>query len=117
MALIAGFDISKSKTVFLGLCGIFGIHKNRAVKICKRLGISLNYETNRLTEEQIKDVELIIKKYNFLVGDDLKKFRKSKSDKLIQLKTYRGLRRLRGYPIRGQRTHTNAKSAKKNRKD
>jgi len=73
-------------------------------------------KTKDLTKEQVVEILRIIDLLNLTLNNELKKFRSSTLKNLVSIKSYRGLRKVRGLPVRGQRTHTNAKSSKKNRR-
>lgn len=107
--------ISDKKPVLLALTQIYGINKSSASTICKKLGFLSNLKIKDLTQEQIQDMLIIIESLNLILNNELKTLRAQTLKTLISIKTYRGLRRVRRLPVRGQRTHTNAKSAKKGR--
>lgn len=112
MAYILNTEILKNKSIFLGLRKILGIGKKNSVFFSKKIGCSINCKINQLSEEQIFKLLKFIDKSKILTNDDLKKYQLFVFKKLILIKSYRGLRRLKGLPVRGQRTHTNAKTAK-----
>ncbi len=103
----------ETKPIFFELTKIYGINKTNAFIICKKLGFSLNLKVNDLTLEQTQDIFTIIESLNLILNNDLKTFKNKIIENLISIKTYRGLRKIKKLPVRGQRTHTNAKSAKK----
>jgi small subunit ribosomal protein S13 len=109
-------NLSEQKSVFFALTKVYGIGKNTAFLICKKLGFSINLKIKDLTQEQITEILQLIDSSNLLLNNELKKFKSLTLKNLISIKSYRGLRRVRGLPVRGQRTHTNAKSARKNRR-
>ena len=104
--------LSENKSIYIALKNIFGIGKARALIICKKSGFSNNFKVNQLSNKQISNLINCIESLNLELASDLRKFLILNKKKLILIKSYRGLRRLRGLPIRGQRTHTNAKTAK-----
>lgn len=108
--------LPENKSVYFSLTNIYGIGKATSFLICKKLGFSLNLKTKNLNEEQQIEIVKLIDSLNLILNNDLKKLKSLKLKKLISIKSYRGLRRVNGLPVRGQRTHTNAKSARKNRK-
>ena len=108
--------LPENKSVFFALTNVYGIGQKTAFLICKKLGFSMNLKIKDLTQEQIVDILQIVESLNLTLNNELKKLRSLTLKKLISLKSYRGLRRVRGLPVRGQRTHTNAKSARKNRR-
>lgn len=105
--------ISDKKPVLFGLTKIYGISKSSASIICKKLGFLSNLKIKNLTQEQIQDMLIVIESLNLMLNNELKTFKAQILKTLISIKTYKGLRRVRRLPVRGQRTHTNAKSAKK----
>lgn len=109
-------NLPDQKPVFFALTRVHGIGKSTALFICKKLGFSQNLKVKNLNQEQIVDLLQIIDSLNLSLNNELKKLNSMTLKKLIVIKSYRGLRRVRGLPVRGQRTHTNAKSAKKNKR-
>lgn len=101
------------KSVCFALINIYGIGKSTAFMICKKLGFSVNLKIKDLTPEQIADMLQLIESLNLNLNNELKKLQSQTLKTLVSIKSYRGLRRVRGLPVRGQRTHTNAKSARK----
>ena len=108
-------QLDKNKSVFFALTKIHGIGKHTAFIICKKLGFSINLKVKDLTQEQSAEMLQVISLLNLTLNNDLKKLKSLTLKNLVSIKSYRGLRRVRGLPVRGQRTHTNAKSARKNR--
>lgn len=106
-------ELKENKLVSLALTDIFGIGKSTSFLICKKLGFSKNLKINNLSKEQISKLLKNIDSSNILISSDLKKRNSLKLKELINIKSYRGLRRFQGLPVRGQRTHTNAKTASK----
>jgi small subunit ribosomal protein S13 len=76
----------------------------------------MNLKVKDLTQEQTVGILQVVESLNLTLNNELKKFKSLSLKKLVAIKSYRGLRRVRGLPVRGQRTHTNAKSARKNRR-
>ena len=109
-------NLPENKSVFYALTKVYGIGKNTAFFICKKLGFSINLKIKDLTQEQIVEILQLVDSLNLLLNNELKKFKSLTLKNLISIKSYRGLRRVRGLPVRGQRTHTNAKSARKNKR-
>ena len=109
-------NLPENKSVFFALTRIYGIGNDTASRICKKLGFSINLKIKDLTQEQILEMLQIIDSLDLVLNNELKKLRSLNLKNLIQIKSYRGLRRVRGLPVRGQRTHTNAKSARKSRR-
>jgi small subunit ribosomal protein S13 len=102
----------KIKSIFFALSKIFGIGRFKAFLICKKLGFSNNLKLKHLSDNQILKTIKLIEILKFSITSDLKKFRVSTIKKLVFLKSYKGIRHIKNLPVRGQRTHTNAKSAK-----
>lgn len=102
-----------SKSIFFALKKIYGIGKNSAFNICKKLGFSENLKVKSLSEEQIKKLLKLIENSEVLITSDLKKVKSLILKNLVFIKSYRGLRKIKGLPVRGQRTHTNGRTARK----
>lgn len=102
-----------NKSIILSLTYIYGIGYSTSKLICKKLGLSLNLKTKDLSRDQIVELLKLIDLLNLPLNNELKKVKTLSLKKLINIKSYKGLRRLRGLPVRGQRTHTNARSSRK----
>ena len=113
MIFILETELLEKKSVYFSLTSIFGINQYQALVICKKLGLSANCKLSILTSEQIVKLIKFIEKLNLLISYDLKKSNILLTKKQIQIKTYKSIRKLRGLPVRGQRTHTNGKTAAK----
>ena len=109
-------NLPENKSVFFALTHVYGIGKSTAFHICKKLGFSINLKIKDLTQEQTVEIIQIIDSLDLTLNNELKKLKSLTLKNLIQIKSYRGLRRVRGLPVRGQRTHTNAKSARKGKR-
>lgn len=105
----------ENKAICFSLIQVYGINKFQSFLICKKLGLSYNCTLSVLTSDQIIELIKFIENLNLLLNHNLKKSQILLATKLIEIKTNKGLRKLRGLPIRGQRTHTNAKTAAKYR--
>ena len=111
MARIAGVNIPTNKRVPISLRYIYGIGPKNALDICKALGIPEERRVNQLTDEEVLRIrELIDREYR--VEGDLRREVAMNIKRLMDLGCYRGLRHRRGLPVRGQRTHTNARTKK-----
>ena len=111
MARIAGVNIPTNKLVVIGLTYIYGIGRKKAEEICKKVGIPANKRVNDLTDDEtLKIRELIDSSYH--VEGDLRREVSLNIKRLMDLGCYRGLRHRKGLPVRGQRTHTNARTRK-----
>ena len=87
--------------------------KYHSLIFCKKLGISKNFKVFELTEEQKFNLIKLIENSGLFINSDLKRYLLNKKKNLINIKSYKGLRKLQGFPVRGQRTRSNAKTAKK----
>lgn len=108
--------LPEHKSVCFALINVHGIGKSTALIICKKLGFSVNLKIKDLTQEQIVEMLQLIDSLNLYLNNELKKLKSLTLKNLVSIKSYKGLRRVRGLPVRGQRTHTNAKSARKHRR-
>lgn len=106
-------ELPKNKCLVIALRNLYGLGRAHTTSICKKLGFSSNLQVQSLSKEQITRLIKHIESLNVLVAGDLLKFRLLIVKKLVSLKSYRGLRRSQGLPVRGQRTHTNSKTARK----
>ena len=111
MARIAGVNIPTAKRVVIALTYIHGIGRTSARKICDSVGIPLDRRVNQLTEDEVARVRETIDR-DFQVEGDLRRETAMNIKRLMDLGCYRGLRHRRGLPVRGQRTHTNARTRK-----
>ena len=111
MARIAGVNIPTQKRVLIGLTYIFGIGRTRAQAICEKLAIPAERRVSQLTDAEVLRIrELIDREYR--VEGDLRRETAMNIKRLMDLGCYRGLRHRKGLPVRGQRTHTNARTRK-----
>lgn len=106
-------NLPEKKSIFFALTYVYGIGKKTSFLICKKLGFSINLKVKDITQEQSLDILKVIDSSQFILSNELKRLKMLTLKKLISIKSYRGLRKSRGFPVRGQRTHTNAKSASK----
>lgn len=106
-------ELENLKLLPFALINIYGIGNANAVFICKRLGFSKNLKIKDISQEQLSKLIKIVEFLNILVAEDLLKSRLLVAKNLVTIKSYRGLRRYQGLPVRGQRTHTNAKTSRK----
>lgn len=103
------------KSIQFAIRQIYGIGKFQSALICKKLGFSLNLKLLNLSQEQLLKILKLIEISKLIITNDLRKLQTIGLKRLINIKCYRGLRKIKGLPTRGQRTHTNAKSQKRNR--
>ncbi len=111
MARIAGVNVPSNKRLEISLRYIYGIGPKFAKNICKSIKIDPNKRVNELNEEEIIQIREFIDK-NFLVEGDLRREISVRIKRLTDLGCYRGLRHRKKLPVRGQRTHTNARTRK-----
>ena len=115
MARIAGIDLPRMKRVEIGLTSIYGIGRMRSLSILMRAGIDPNKKVKDLTDEEVTKIRQIIEEEGAVEGD-LRKETAINIRRLIEIGSYRGFRHRRNLPVRGQRTHTNARTRKGPRK-
>lgn len=111
MARIAGVNIPTNKRVCIALRYIYGIGATLAYDICKKVGIPDTKRVNQLTDDEILRIREAIDR-DFTVEGDLRREVSTNIKRLMDLGSYRGLRHRKGLPVRGQRTHTNARTRK-----
>jgi len=111
MARIAGVDLPANKRAEIGLTYIYGIGRSRSNKILGEAGISVDKRVRELTEEEVNRIRTVIDQQGGVEGD-LRKQVQMDIKRLMDIGCYRGLRHRRGLPVRGQRTHTNARTRK-----
>jgi small subunit ribosomal protein S13 len=111
LARIAGVDLPKGKRIEIGLTYIFGIGRTASRKILEKSGIDLDTKTDELTESQVSDIRKVIDSECKVEGD-LRSEISMNIKRLMDLGCYRGLRHRKSLPVRGQRTHTNARTRK-----
>ncbi|MDR0967033.1 MAG: 30S ribosomal protein S13 [Myxococcales bacterium] len=111
MARISGVDLPRDKKIGIALTYIFGIGHTSASKICASASVSPEARTNVLTEDELRRIREVIDA-GYKVEGDLRREISMNIKRLMDLGCYRGLRHRRGLPVRGQRTHTNARTRK-----
>ncbi len=111
MARIAGVNIPTGKRVVIALTYIHGIGRTKAVEICGKVGIPSERRVNDLTDDEVMRIREAIDQ-DYQVEGDLRREVSMNIKRLMDLGCYRGLRHRRGLPVRGQRTHTNARTRK-----
>ncbi len=111
MARIAGVNIPPNKRVEISLRYIYGIGPVNAKQICDTVGIPAERRVNQLTDDEIMKLRELIDR-DFRVEGDLRRETAMNIKRLMDMACYRGLRHRRGLPVRGQRTHTNARTRK-----
>ncbi|MBN2114113.1 MAG: 30S ribosomal protein S13 [Acidimicrobiia bacterium] len=111
MARIAGVDLPREKRVEIGLTYIFGVGTTRAREMCDSLGINRDTRIRDLTDDEVARIRQYIDA-NYRVEGDLRREITQNVKRKVEIGTYQGLRHRRGLPVRGQRTHTNARTRK-----
>ena len=111
MARIAGVDLPSKKRAEIGLTYIYGIGRTRSNSILHRAGVDPDKKVAELTEDEVNRIRQIIEEEGAVEGD-LRKEVSLNIKRLIEMGSYRGVRHRRGLPVRGQRTHTNARTRK-----
>src|SRR5689334_11916866 len=99
--------IPEEKSVLFALTYIYGINKSTSLLLCKKLGFSSNIKIKNLSQDQLTKLLKTTELLNLVLGSNLKKIKQLNFKKLTNIKSYRGLRKIQGLPVRGQRTHTN----------
>ena len=112
MARIAGVNIPREKRFVISLTYIYGIGKTTAEKICRKLKIDASLRTHQVSEDKLAQVRSLIEKDHPVLEGDLRRKVSSDIKRLIDIGCYRGIRHVKKLPVRGQRTHTNAKTRK-----
>jgi small subunit ribosomal protein S13 len=115
MARIAGVDLPLNKRVEIGLTYIYGIGRSRSNKILGTAGVSRDIRIKDLSEDDVRKIRQVIQDEGKVEGD-LRKDIGLDIKRLMEINCYRGMRHRRGLPVRGQRTHTNARTRKGPRK-
>ncbi len=111
MPRISGVDLPKNKRVEIALTYIFGIGRSISQDILSNAGVDFNTKADNLTEEEVTNIRKIIDS-DVKVEGDLRREVTMNIKRLMDLGCYRGLRHRRSLPVRGQRTHTNARTRK-----
>lgn len=111
MARISGIDLPKDKKVEIGLTYIFGIGRASAVEILDKSGIDANLRIRDLSDADVQKLRAVIEK-DYRVEGALRTEVAMNIKRLMDIGSYRGIRHRRGLPVRGQRTHTNARTKK-----
>ncbi|MCB1481601.1 MAG: 30S ribosomal protein S13 [Rhodobiaceae bacterium] len=111
MARIAGVNIPTAKRVPIALQYIHGIGAKKAFEICEKVNIAVTRRVNELSDAEVLKIREVIDR-DYMVEGDLRREVAMNIKRLMDLGCYRGLRHRRGLPVRGQRTHTNARTRK-----
>ncbi|HBB96221.1 MAG TPA: 30S ribosomal protein S13 [Blastocatellia bacterium] len=111
MARVAGVDLPPNKRAEIGLTYIYGIGRSRSASILNEAKVNVDIHVRDLTEDDLSRIRAIIESQGEIEGD-LRKRIQMDIKRLMDIGAYRGLRHRRGLPVRGQRTHTNARTRK-----
>jgi len=111
LARIAGIDLPRNKRIEIALTYIFGIGRTSATRVLKEAAVDPSTKTSALTDAEITSIRQVID-HTLKVEGDLRREVSMNIKRLMDLGCYRGLRHRRGLPVRGQRTHTNARTRK-----
>jgi len=111
LARIVGIDLPNEKRLEVGLTYIYGIGRPRSRKICEMAGVSLATKVKDLSEDEVGRIRQVIEEQSGIEGD-LRKEVVMNIKRLMEISSYRGVRHRRSLPVRGQRTHTNARTRK-----
>jgi len=111
MARIAGVDIPREKRLEVALTYVFGVGRPTAQKICNDLGLSLDTRVRDLTDDEVNRIRVYVDQ-NLRVEGDLRRDVAQDIKRKIEIGSYQGVRHRKGLPVRGQRTHTNARTRK-----
>ena len=112
MARISGVDIPREKRLEIALTYIYGIGKPTAQKICTDTGLDPNNRVRDLTDDEVNKIRVWIEETGQVVEGDLRRNVANDIKRKIEIGCYQGIRHRRGLPVRGQRTHTNARTRK-----
>ena len=111
MARIAGVEMPKGKRIEIALTYIYGIGRSSSQKILQKAGVDFNKKVEELTDEELTKIREIIDR-EYKVEGDLRREVAANIKRLIDIGCYRGMRHVRGLPVRGQRTRANARTRK-----
>ena len=111
MARIAGIDLPRNKRLDIALTYIYGIGRSSAVRICEKAEMDTSMLTETLSDDEVVRLREIIER-EYKVEGDVRRSVSQNIKMLMDIGCYRGLRHRRGLPVRGQRTHTNARTRK-----
>lgn len=115
MPRVIGTDIPENKRLIISLTYIYGIGLNRAEEITEKLGLNPNMRAHQLTQDDIARINHLLQT-EYVVEGDLRRQVQNNIKRLISIHAYRGQRHRVGLPVRGQRTHTNARTRKGKKK-
>lgn len=116
MIYIFETEVANKKPLKISLQKIYGLGKKSSILLCKQLGFSDNIKISELSPLQLSKLIKTIERSKLLITNELRKSQSFSLRNLVGIKAYRGLRRITGLPVRGQRTHTNAKSSRRQKR-
>ena len=111
MGRISGVDVPRDKRAVIALTYVYGIGKSSSIRILEQAKVDENTRMKDLTEDEISRIRSVVEK-DYEVEGDLRRLVNMNVKRLMDIGSYRGLRHRKGLPVRGQRTHTNARSRK-----
>ncbi|MCA9416497.1 MAG: 30S ribosomal protein S13 [Candidatus Omnitrophica bacterium] len=111
MARISGIDLPREKRIDIGLTSIYGIGRNLSKQVLDKAGVSYETRVKDLTDQEVSKIASVLQS-EYVVEGDLRRQVQMNIKRLMDIGCYRGLRHRRGLPVRGQRTHTNARTRK-----
>ncbi|NOX30653.1 MAG: 30S ribosomal protein S13 [Actinobacteria bacterium] len=111
MARIAGIDIPREKRVEISLTYLYGVGRSRSQEICEETGINPNTRVRDLTDDEVNKIRVCLEA-SYKIEGDLRRDVSQDIKRKMEIGCYQGLRHRRGLPVRGQRTHTNARTRK-----
>jgi small subunit ribosomal protein S13 len=116
MAIIAGVNIPDNKRLQIALAKLYGIGPSNSKRIVREVGLEHNPRVRELNEEDLARIRSAIDRAGILIEGDLRRETQMNIRRLIEIQCYRGLRHRRGLPVRGQRTRTNARTRRGNKR-
>ena len=111
MARIAGVDIPREKRLEIALTYVFGIGRPTSLKVCAELGLNPDTRVRDLTDDEVNRIRVYVDQ-NLRVEGDLRRDVAQDIKRKVEIGSYQGVRHRKGLPVRGQRTHTNARTRK-----
>ena len=116
MPRIFGVDLPREKRTEIALTYLYGVGRPLSVKILKEAQVNLDKRAKDLTDKEVAAISAVVQKHGLKVEGELRREIQQNIKRLIDIKSYRGSRHIKGLPVRGQRTHTNARTRKGKRK-
>jgi len=111
MARISGIDLPREKRIDIGLTSIYGIGRKVALDVLNKAGVAYETRVKDLSDQEVSKIASVLQS-EYVVEGDLRRQVQMNIKRLMDIGCYRGLRHRRGLPVRGQRTHTNARTRK-----